>query len=353
MKTTIGPVVLETKGYDVIAELEQQEGKSDLKEFLLKHRQEAEDKARQFLADNPKPTYYIATGYPTDIPWDEVPEDMYAYLMCYSDEETQRLKQLIVDAWNQDATPEGLVASYDEIDPTTDLRELQGLNDELDQLLWGRAEDMDFDLGSINLNHPVHAYLFSTYEYNHRKQEMCPRKQFRRVILTDEEYLYLLTEQVNNRHFTFNRLLLYKPELAQNICDATAYNDPIYTYEAPYIILMDEVQSDMEKILGHEPLHEILCNCNENGHNYIANILVENDQIELAWQKVRDDDFSLDSLVEGGVTGIDAKAVMQLLEAKDYYEMVERISERFKDKTAYDDLLAYLHENGIFERDED
>ena len=88
-------------------------------------------------------------------------------------------------------------------------------------------------------------------------------------------------------------------------------------------------------------------------HNYIANIFVENDQIELAWQKVRDDDFSLDSLVEGGVTGIDAKAVMQLLEVNDYYEMVERISERFKDKTAYDDLLAYLHENGIFERDED
>lgn len=53
------------------------------------------------------------------------------------------------------------------------------------------------------------------------------------------------------------------------------------------------------------------------------------------------------------MTGIDAKAVMQLLEANDYYEMVERISERFKDKTAYEDLLAYLHENGIFERAED
>lgn len=97
----------------------------------------------------------------------------------------------------------------------------------------------------------------------------------------------------------------------------------------------------------------MLCNGGDNGYAYVVNMYVENDQIELAWQKVRDDDFSLDSLLEGGVTGIDAKAVMQLLEANDYYEMVERISEHFKDKTAYEDLLAYLHENGIFERAED
>ncbi len=349
MKTTIGPMVLETKGYDVIAELKQQEDKSGLKEYLMKHRQEAEDKARQFLSDNPKPTYYIATGYPTYIPWDEVPEDRYAYLMCYSDEETQRLKQLIVEAWNHNTDPEYQVTSYDEIDPTTDLRILQGLIDELDQLLWGRAEDMEIDLGRINLHQPVHAYLFSTYSYDKREKQMAPHRHPQKVILTDEEYLYLLTEQVNDRYFTFNRLLLYKPELAQKICDATADNDPIAFSQTPYIILMDEVESDMEQIIGHEPLQEMLCNCNEDGKAYIANICVENDLIELSWQEARDDDFTLDSLIEGGVKDIDAKAVMQLFDAKDYYQMMERICERFTGRTAYEELLAHLHNNDIYE----
>ena len=47
------------------------------------------------------------------------------------------------------------------------------------------------------------------------------------------------------------------------------------------------------------------------------------------------------------VEGIDAKAVLKLFEAKDYYELLNRIKERFHDQTAYDDFLTYLRGNGI------
>jgi hypothetical protein len=347
MKTTIGPIVLNTKGYDVLAELEQQEDMYGIKNYLQKRKQEAAEKAQQYLSENPKSIFYIATGYPTDIPWDEAPEDIYNCLMCYTDQEVQRLKQLIVEVWNQDCNPEEQLQSYEELCLTTDLRELRGINEELDALLWGRAEACDFDLGSIDLNTSMHAYLFSTYEYNIRKQEMNPYRCFHRVVLTDEEYQFLLTEQLNNRHFTFNHLLLCRPELAQKICAATADKDPISISESPYIILMDELQSDMEKILGHEPLHEMLCSCNTDGYNYVVNVYVENDELSLNWQRVKDDDFTLESLCEGNTKGIDAKAVMQLLGAKDYYEMMDRICERFSGKDAYENLLEYLDQNGV------
>ena len=38
MKTTIGPIVLNTKGYDVLAELEQQEDMYGIKNYLQKRK---------------------------------------------------------------------------------------------------------------------------------------------------------------------------------------------------------------------------------------------------------------------------------------------------------------------------
>ena len=67
------------------------------------------------------------------------------------------------------------------------------------------------------------------------------------VELTDEEYLYLLTEQLFDSCFSFNRLLLYKPELAREICNATDGTATMYALN-PYLIIMDEVVEDAKKI---------------------------------------------------------------------------------------------------------
>jgi hypothetical protein len=103
----------------------------------------------------------------------------------------------------------------------------------------------------IDLNTPLHAYLFSGYRYDVNTQTMDTHRYYRRVVLTDEEYLYLLTEHVNDRYFTFNRLLLLNAPLAQKICAATADVDSTMVASTnPYLILMDEVASDMETIVG-------------------------------------------------------------------------------------------------------
>ena len=350
MRTAIGPIVMETNGYDILAELEPQNETFGIREYLLKRKQEAAKKAQKYLSENPKEFCYIATGYLTDIPWDEEPDIDYYYLMRYTDQEVAQIKQLIVEMWNKYSGPEEQIQSYEDLCPTTDLRELQDVNAELDQLLWGKAEENNFALRCIDFNQPVHAYLFSTYEYDTRKQEMRPYKHYHRVILTDEEYLFLLTEQLNDRHFTFNHLLLCRPELAQKICAATADKDPISISVSPYIIIMDELQSDMEKILGHEPLHDMLCNCNTDGYNYIVNVHVDNDELSLDWQRVKDDDMTLESLCQGNTKGINAKAVMRLMGAKDYYEMMDRICNRFSGKDAYENLLEYLDQNGVLIR---
>ena len=247
MKTNFEAGVIDTKGYDVIAELEDQ----NLKEYLIKRREEAAQKARQYLAENPKKVYYCMTGYPTDVPWDEVPEQDFCSLISYTNEEVERLKQLIVEVWNMDAEPENQINSYDELDPDCNLDDLRGCNSELDQLLWERAEKQDFALSMIDLNTPLHAYLFSGYRYDVNTQTMDTHRYYRRVVLTDEEYLYLLTEHVNNRYFTFNRLLLVNAPLAQKICAATEDVDSTMVASTdPHLILMDEVASDMEAIIG-------------------------------------------------------------------------------------------------------
>ena len=73
------------------------------------------------------------TGYPTDVPWDEVPEQDFCSLISYTNEEVERLKQLIVEVWNMDAEPENQINSYDELDPDCNLDDLRGCNSELDQ----------------------------------------------------------------------------------------------------------------------------------------------------------------------------------------------------------------------------
>ena len=65
------------------------------------------------------------------------------------------------------------------------------------------------------------------------------------------------------------------------------------------------------------------------------------------WEDLPRDDFNQERMTSDRVEGIDAKAVLKLFDAKDYYELLDRIKERFHERTAYDDFLAYLRENGI------
>lgn len=351
MKSFIGPFSVETQGYNVVEELEAKGDPYGVAGYLRKHRQECEEQARQYLAEHSKTTYYVMTGYPSYI--DDDADLECGHLTTYTDDEIRRIKELFLELWNSDIDdPSHYAKSFEDI-PQEELTrvEFEGANDELDALVWQHAEAEDFIANVVDWLHPVHAYRFRTWRYNRQKDQMSSKTTLP-VILTDEEYLFLLTEQLADRHFTFNKLLLVNPSLAQKICEATA-GDVMFPSFGPYLILMDEVVEDMEQILGHEPVDDELCSTNDDGHHYHVHMIVEKDLMEVYWEDLPDDDFAMDHLTTGRVKGIDAKAVKQLFEATDYEDMLERIQKRFNSQTAYDDLLAYLHENNIFEQTEE
>ena len=298
MRTSIGALNVTTKGYDVVAELEAQGDKYGMAKYIRENKKECEEKARQYLAEHPKTTYYVASGYPTMMAHEDfTPEPNYSALIPYTEDEIERIKQLIVQVWNE-ADSDSPIQSIDDIDDFC-LSDWEGANEELDHLIWERAE-----------------------------------------------FYYLLTEQLFDRCFSFNRLLLYNAPLAQKICDATDGNVLMESI-SPYVIIMTEVVKDMETIEGHDPVHDDLYFVSDDVHSYHSHLIIERDKIEVYWEDLPRDDFNQERMTSDRVEGIDAKAVLKLFEAKDYYELLDRIKERFHEETAYDDLLTFLRENGI------
>lgn len=245
MKSRVAGGTIFTNGYDVVAELEAQGDPHGTAKWIREKKEEYAQQARTYLANHPKSKFYTMYGYSTMV---ETDDDVFTRLVAYTDEEVQRIKELFVELWNQSPTDPDIHANtYDDI-PQQELTfsEFGELNAELDALVWERGSDLNFNANRLDLQSSVHAYQFSTWEYDPEKKEMGFWSRYR-VILTDEEYLYLLTEQLFDDYFSFNRLILTNPSLAQWICAATDGDGTIMRYR-PYLILLDEVQEDAAQI---------------------------------------------------------------------------------------------------------
>lgn len=349
MKTNINPSVTDVTNHDVIVNSEaaaagNRHGMSDWARAI---RQDYEAKARQYLAEHPKTKYYVASGYPAMMESEYfTPDPTFSSLIAYTDDEIKRIKELIVEGWNS-SDPESPIQSTDDIDDL-DLAEYQGDNVELDNLLWGRAALNDFVMTDLDMDHPVHAYHFSAWEYDLVKGLMSPGKSHHAVILTDDEYVCLLTEQLFDRRFSFNRLLQYDAPLAQKISKACD-GDYISACVNPYLILMDEVMEDAERIDGNMPVERQLYGDTVDGIIKHVELVIEHNQISVFWESCPEADIALSKLESGEAEGIDAFAVQKIMGGSNFDEMAERIAEQFNTSSAYEDLLALLHENGIFE----
>jgi hypothetical protein len=112
----------------------------------------------------------------------------------------------------------------------------------LDALIWDRAHEYGIEPVFLNLYKAAHLYKFSlsTPEGEQRIQ---------RVDLNDEEYKYLLTEQLFDPEFNLDKLSLYHPELANWFReikgDATS-------------IRFDELIDDARAIIEYKPMTEPL-----------------------------------------------------------------------------------------------
>lgn len=226
------------------------ENPSQVALWLRKETAKYEELAKAYLAQKNREKYYAFTGY-----FENLACDM-SYLFPLTDEQVERVKQLFMEIYRSGYLkcgfkPEEIAPTFEEAMENEDypFEGVKGVNPELDELVFDPLTDLDFgmDLKHIDLEHPHYLYEVTVVDYN--PQSMVPVKN--KVELTDDEYIYLLTQRLLYGGFTFNRLILYKPELAQKIIHRLDDSDGngIMERGCPYLIAFDEVNDDARAIL--------------------------------------------------------------------------------------------------------
>ena len=211
-----------------------------------KRRAEAEAKAREYLfTQKPRKPHFTFTGV---IDEGDRGEIIYSTNSLHVD--LPHIIQLFIDTYNKKYPSDSPVTTIDEVSKKCHLYELQGLHPELDKFL-----DFFNDIGMLLYKIDTagrYYYSMSYYFWNSTKRKMSKRYTFSSN-LSDEEYIYLLTEQLLNRNpDTFNRLVFDNPDLADKICgDAEiAFFDDTDIGGNPYLIIFDEVLDDVKAIDG-------------------------------------------------------------------------------------------------------
>lgn len=340
MKTELAPgLVMETQGYDVVEALEKS-GDMEMAEWMRDEIGKYETMAREYLMKKERAKYYLLSGFSAYEDDDSDVDIMHAL----TDEEVVSLKKLFSKAYAECQETPGKEYSIEEIVSDFGLHELEGIDDELDAFLIGDCFDrMNMHLQSMDLDHVHYLYRMSCRGYDERRGEMMDPVSFR-VELTDDEYVFLVGQQLMNRYgFNFNRLLLVRPALAQKICERaeSAYFGWISPNNMPFLIQMDDVRADAEAIAGPEP---ITCQLYEYADESISSHVVVNTEgrsmtvFEEIWK-----DFAPAEPMKK-LEDISADEVMKLLNVKNYFEGVDLMKERFGSATGYQDFKNFLDE---------
>ena len=340
-------------GYDIIKELEESENRdfNHLAKIMREKTQECEEKAKDYFFNKKERTRWYAVEISGGPYWDdEVRSHMYLKL---NDDEVSHLKELIVEVANEDVDDDEKFSSYQEFQEEIDLYELENLNKELDKLLFDK---LDGAVYHIDLENAHSVYGMTCRGYDEHRQEMREPVKVG-VELEDDEYLYLLTQQLLDRYgFTFNRLLLYNPALAQKINDKIdgCYMDYHFNNSMPYLIQLDEVRDDIFAIEGPEPYDDELFT-DEKGP-VMSHVVANTKGYDLTvFEEFYD--TSKPMISAGDPTPehphrylekIPAEKVKEILGVNDYKVMIETLKERFGTTAkCYDELKNFLDENGI------
>jgi len=181
-----------------------------------------------------------------------------------TDDDIAEIKEIIMDGYKKyymeepSDGEERPLPSFEEVLKEIDLYDFEG-DEDLDSLIFKHIQFTDFydpnHVVSMDLEHPHYYYQTTCIGYNKEKKE--PRYPMKvKVQLTDEEYIYLLTQNLLEKGFTFNRLIMLRPELAQkiNLQIDGCYFDYNIKWEEPFLVVFDEINADAEKIREKENL---------------------------------------------------------------------------------------------------
>lgn len=297
-----------------------------------KRRAEVESKAKQYLYTQKKRRPYydlsFANAYNHD---EEVTTEYYC-----SEEEFAHLSQLLIDAFNKKFPSQGPIATIDELNKKRCIYELHGFDPELDNFLSSDSENgiEVTEFGPV----PHYNYCMSCYFWDSTTGRMSKRSRFS-VELTDDEYIYLLTEQLLDRSpDSYNRLVFTRPNLAMKICGYAEMSD-FGVRNAPYLIIFDELLDDAEAIDGPVSVNRYIysngifldsynISAHTNGRQLSIceeNFIGEKPQSE--WRKLED---------------IDADKVQKLLGVRNYSQMLNTMRSLCTNPSPFDAIKAWL-----------
>jgi hypothetical protein len=208
------------------------------------------ERAQEFLAQKERVKYYIVEGYDAD------GGDGYRCgELCLTDVEVARVRQLMSDAYVLYMDLPAGCYSMEQIQKEVGLWELQGQIDELDNLLFSPCEkDFFMSPEKIQLDNPVYYYQMSCHIFNEAKGLVEAPIPFR-MILTDEEYVRLLSLQLKYREeFSFNNLFKMDKELALKINEwaTCVFWKNASLMHCPFVVTLDEIREDAFRIDGSE-----------------------------------------------------------------------------------------------------
>lgn len=190
---------------------------------------ELEVKARECLAEKKQTKYYRIECETQET---GLPRTKY---LPFSDEDVNRIKQIIKE---------------NEIEELLYINEYEELYDLIIDPLRDDIERDGYVVTEIDFEHPHYYYQTTCIGYDKEKKE--PRHPVKvKVQLTDEEYIYLLIQNMLEKNLTFNRLIMLRPELAQkiNLQIDGCYYDYNIKWDEPFLVIFDEINADAEKIL--------------------------------------------------------------------------------------------------------
>lgn len=301
-----------------------------MNDYLTKKRAEAGAKAHNyFYNQKQRKPFYCAEGSTCD----DCCSHQEAFFH-FTDEEIAHIKTLIIDEANKSGDSQQPISTVNEALEVFSFGDLFAENEELRHLLQERCEEVNLDLENIDFDTPCYFYKFSILFFDYEENKPIGPLPTE-IILSDEDYLTLLTHQLMNReYFNFNSLLVSHPDLARKLNSSTTFGTI-----RPFTILFDEVRADAEAIDGPAPTFvEIVTDCNDARLFHVL-AQVESRVLTIVEEEmVQSHLFSEQRILDN----IDVNKVMQHLEAKDYPEMFDKLSKAFNTLGCFDDIKAML-----------
>lgn len=263
------------------------------------------------------------------------------------------LYEVYDDDWQDDGCSHYVPLSDEQVDF------LRNLLQEHDEDLWELEEEIPFyekltdkpslistAPKSIDLDHPVHFYSFHAVIMETKDSQ--PKKVPFRLLLSDEEYLYLLKWRLQNRGSSFNSLSEQNPALFCRLTNKTTWclGEPFlgWVIQSPFLVFMDEVDQDVFDEVGEPDFNDQVFEDLTGNRNMHTVLDIKEKVLSFFLEDVDDRLVGTRKDIEK----VDAIAVQKALGATCYEEVYEKMKEHYgKDLAGFDLFRKFLDDHSI------